>query len=145
MKNLLLILLFLPFISYGQSDSTKLSLYSSTSVLTNIYTKTYTEYEIGVNEDWVSKDIIWDRVRFGLTYDNFDRIGVKITVNIERNFYFTFQPKVALKINDEITLGVAGIEYNIRLYKKLNCNINGNIMGTSKYNIYLIGAGIRWN
>ena len=145
MKKLLLILLFLPFISYGQTDSTRLSLYGSTSVFSNIKTKTYTEFEIGVNEDWISKGISYDKVRFGLTYDNFNRIGIKITAEIERNFYFTFQPKVSLKVNDEITLGVVGLEYNLKLYKKLYCSVSGNIMGTSTDNIYLIGAGIRWN
>ena len=139
------ILLFLPFISYGQTDSTRLSLYGSTSVFSNIKTKTYTEVEIGVNEDWISRGISYDKVRFGLTYDNFNRIGIKITAEIERNFYFTFQPKIALKVNDEITLGVLGLEYNLKLYKKLYFSISGNIMGTSTYNIYLIGAGIRWN
>lgn len=145
MKKLLLILFFLPFISYGQSDSTKLSLYGSTSVLSNINTKTYTEYEIGVNEDWISRGESYDKIRFGLTYDNFNRIGLKITAEIEKNFYFTFQPKVALKVNDEITFGVVGLEYNIKLYKKLYCNLSANIMSTSIENVYLIGGGIRWN
>ena len=145
MKKLLLILLFLPFISYGQTDSIKVSLYGSTSVLSNINTITYTEYEIGVNEDWISRGESYDKIRFGLTYDNFNRIGVKITTEIEKNFYFTFQPKVALKVNDEITLGVAGLEYNFKLYKKLYCTVSGNIMGTSTNSVYLIGGGIRWN
>ena len=145
MKKLLLILFFLPFISFGQTDSTKLSLYGSVSVLSNINTITYTEYEIGVNKDWISKGVSYDRVRFGLTYDNFNRIGVKITAEIEKNFYFIFQPKVALKVNDEITLGVVGLEYNLKLYKKLYCTVNANVMGTSTDNLYLIGAGIRWN
>jgi len=145
MKKLLLILFFLPFISYGQSDSTKLSLYGSTSVLSNINTITYTEYEIGVNKDWISRGESYDKIRFGLTYDNFNRIGIKITAEIEKNFYFIFQPKVALKVNDEITLGVTGLEYNFKLYKKLYCTVSGNIMGTSTNSVYLIGGGIRWN
>ena len=145
MKKLLLILLFIPFISFGQTDSTKLSLYGATSVLTNIKTQTYTEFEIGVSEDWVNKGVSWDKIRFGITYDNFDRIGIKVTSEIEKNFYFILQPKVALKVNDEITLGIVGLEYTFKIYKKLNCNVTCNVMGTSTYNLYFIGAGIRWN
>jgi hypothetical protein len=145
MKKLLLILLCLPFISYSQTDTTKLSLYGSTSVFSNTTTKLYTEYEIGVRQDWISKGTSWDNIRFGLTYDNFNRIGIKVTTEIEKNFYFTFQPKVSLKVNDEITLGVVGLEYSIKLYKKINCHVSCNIMSTSTDNLYLIGAGIRWN
>jgi hypothetical protein len=145
MKKLLFILLCLPFISYGQSDTIKIKPYISSSVLTNFKYKTYTEFEIGLNQDYISKGIGNDRIRFGLTYDNFNRIGIKISTEIEKNFYIIFQPKVSLKVNDEITLGVLGLEYNAKIYKNIYCNISGNILSTSTDNIYLIGAGIRWN
>jgi hypothetical protein len=138
MKKILLILLLIPFISFGQSDSTKISTYLSASILSNIKYNTYTEIEFG---------LIKDDMRFGLSIDdrNVYNIGIKSSFAIGKSFYIYLQPKVSFKF-DEVTL-TTGFEYNGEIYKNLIFILGGNIQNTAEKNLYLINTGLRyqWN
>jgi hypothetical protein len=138
MKKILLILLLTPFISFGQTDSTIMKPYVSTSILSNIKYDAYTEIEVGLNKD---------DIRFGLSIDNrnFYNIGIKTSFPISKTFYIYLQPKVSFKF-DEVTL-TTGFEYNDKIYKNLIFILGGNIQNTAEGNLYLIHTGLRyqWN
>jgi hypothetical protein len=138
MKKILLILLFIPFISFGQTDTLKINPYIGGLTLTNITTQTFNEIELG---------IIMDGDRFGLTVDNRKNhnLGFKFSFGITKNFYINIQPKVSFKFNE--FSASTGLEYNRKIYKNLTFILGGNIENAIEGNFYLINTGLRlsWN
>ncbi len=138
MKKILLILLFIPFISFGQTDTLKINPYIGGLTLTNITTQTFNEIELG---------IIMDGDRFGLTVDNRKNhnLGFKFSFGITKNFYINIQPKVSFKFNE--FSASTGLEYNGKIYKNLTFILGGNIENAIEGNFYLINTGLRlsWN
>jgi len=138
MKKILLILLFLPFASFGQIDTLEINPYISSSILSNVKTQTFNEIELG---------FIIDGDRFALTVDNrkHNNLGFKVSFGLTKNIYIGLQPKVSFKFNEFSIL--TNLEYNGKISKHLTFIFGGNIENAIEGNFYLINTGLRlsWN